>query len=190
MVIGSATIAASGPLRAQSLADALSGPATKAARIGTWAIAVTPEAVIDPWRPTIRLAKPLSSAQTDLRTASIAASDIPYSLNGSKPAGASNALRGLASYYVRGELTANGEPFDPNGMTAAHKTLPFGTQVRVTRIDNGDSVVVRINDRGPFKPDRVIDLSWGAAENLGLTVVGLADVRLEVLGRQRRAPFP
>ena len=80
-------------------------------------------------------------------------------------------------------MTATGERFDPSGMTAAHRTLPFGTRVRVTRVDTGNSVVVRINDRGPFKPGRVIDLSEGAAENLGITGVGLAEVRLEVLGR-------
>jgi rare lipoprotein A len=66
-------------------------------------------------------------------------------------------------------------------MTAAHRTLPFGTRVKVTRVDTGDSVVVRINDRGPFKPGRVIDLSEGAAKTLGMTDVGLANVRLEVL---------
>jgi rare lipoprotein A len=66
-------------------------------------------------------------------------------------------------------------------MTAAHRTLPFGTRVKVTRVDTGDSVVVRINDRGPFKPGRVIDLSEGAAKTLGMTDVGLTNVRLEVL---------
>jgi rare lipoprotein A len=66
-------------------------------------------------------------------------------------------------------------------MTAAHRTLPFGTRVKVTRVDTGDSVVVRINDRGPFKRGRVIDLSEGAARSLGMMNVGLADVRLEVL---------
>jgi rare lipoprotein A len=68
-------------------------------------------------------------------------------------------------------------------MTAAHRTLPFGTRVKVTRVDTGDSVVVRINDRGPFKPGRVIDLSEGAAKTLRMTDVGLTNVRLEVLNR-------
>ena len=80
-------------------------------------------------------------------------------------------------------MTATGEKFDPKGMTAAHRTLPFGTRVRVTRVDTGDSVVVRINDRGPFKPGRIIDLSEGAAEDLDMTRIGLAEVRLDVLGR-------
>jgi rare lipoprotein A len=182
IVVGSAIIAASGGLKAQSLSDALAGPAARAARIGTWATEVTPEAA-DAWRPTIILAKPPSSAGTGLRTASIVAAGSSYDLNGPEPAAAPKALRGLASYYGKGELTAAGERFDPNGMTAAHRTLPFGTRVRVTRVDNGDSVVVRINDRGPYKPGRVIDLSERAAENLGMTGMGLADVRLEVLGQ-------
>jgi rare lipoprotein A len=77
-----------------------------------------------------------------------------------------------------------GEAFNPQDLTAAHRTLPFGTRVRVTRVDNGDSVVVRINDRGPFKPGRVIDLSTKAAENLGITGKGLATVKIEVLDRE------
>jgi rare lipoprotein A len=80
-------------------------------------------------------------------------------------------------------VTATGERFDPTAMTAAHRTLPFGTRVRVTRLDTGNSVVVRINDRGPFKPGRVIDLSERAAENLGMTGIGVTPVRLEVLGQ-------
>lgn len=92
-------------------------------------------------------------------------------------------MMGLASYYglSAGTKTATGEHFDPSEMTAAHRTLPFGTRVKVTRVDTGQSVVVRINDRGPFKPGRVIDLSEGAARSLKMTDVGLTNVRLEVL---------
>lgn len=97
--------------------------------------------------------------------------------------GKRHALDGLASFYGEGERTANGERFDKRALTAAHKTLPFGTKVRVTRLDTGTSVVVRINDRGPFKPGRVIDLSEKAAENIGMTGVGLTSVRLEILGK-------
>lgn len=102
----------------------------------------------------------------------------PQKLNGTP-----NAMNGLASYYSQGEITANGEPFDKRALTAAHKTLPFGTKVRVTRLDTGSDVVVRINDRGPFKPGRVIDLSESAAEHIGLTTAGLTAVRLEVIGK-------
>lgn len=89
--------------------------------------------------------------------------------------------RGVASWYGErhhGRRTASGEPFDMNALTAAHKTLPFGTRVRVFNPANGQSVVVRINDRGPFTPGRVIDVSRAAAERIGLLRVGVADVVL------------
>lgn len=92
---------------------------------------------------------------------------------------------GLASYYANryhGRLTANGERFDVRKMTAAHRTLAFGTRVRVTNASNGRSVVVRVNDRGPFVAGRVIDLSPAAARQLDMLRAGLVPVRLEVLG--------
>ncbi|MBF2065543.1 MAG: septal ring lytic transglycosylase RlpA family protein [Calothrix sp. C42_A2020_038] len=95
-------------------------------------------------------------------------------------------LRGIASFYGydgSGNRTATGERFNPEGMTAAHRSLPFGTRVRVTNTRNGRSVVVRINDRGPFIRGRVIDLSYGAARVLGMIGKGLAPVKIEVLGR-------
>ena len=99
---------------------------------------------------------------------------------------------GEASWYgpgFYGNRTANGEVFRPGTMTAAHRTLPFGTRVRVTNLWNGRKAVVRINDRGPFAGDRVIDLAHGAARELGLMSSGIAQVRLEVLrledGRRR-----
>jgi len=91
---------------------------------------------------------------------------------------------GVASWYgpsFNGRRTASGEVFDMYALTAAHRSLPFGTLVRVTRLDNGASVVVRINDRGPFKKDRVIDLSYSAALKIGLVASGTAMVRLEVV---------
>jgi rare lipoprotein A len=91
------------------------------------------------------------------------------------------AVTGMASYYKSGRLTANGERFNPSGLTAAHRTLPFGTKVRVTNLKTGQSVVVRINDRGPFIRNRVIDLSLGAARVVGLTRSGVARIRYEVL---------
>ena len=92
---------------------------------------------------------------------------------------------GPASWYgpgFHGRTTANGETFDQNALTAAHRTLPFGTQVRVTYEGTGESVVVRINDRGPFHGNRVIDLSKEAAEEIGLLSSGVGQVRLEVVG--------
>ena len=78
------------------------------------------------------------------------------------------AQSGGASWYGSGRQTANGERFNPNGMTAAHRTLPFGTRVRVENKRNGRSVVVRINDRGPFVRGRIIDLAKGSARALGM----------------------
>ena len=98
---------------------------------------------------------------------------------------------GYASWYgpgFAGKLTANGEVFDPSQLTAAHKTLPFGTQVRVTNLNNGRSVVVRINDRGPFVGGRVIDLSRRAAEMIDMIGSGTAPVRLELLNVSGSAP--
>jgi rare lipoprotein A len=88
---------------------------------------------------------------------------------------------GMASYYKSGKRTANGEHFNPNGLTAAHRKLKFGTKVRVTNVHNGKSVVVRINDRGPFIRGRVIDLSLGAAKVIGLHRSGVAKISYTVL---------
>jgi rare lipoprotein A len=90
---------------------------------------------------------------------------------------------GMASYYWQGQQTASGARFNPDGLTAAHRSLPFGTRVRVTNQSNGQSVVVTINDRGPFVGGRVIDLSRGAARAINMTGAGVARVSLEVLGR-------
>lgn len=92
---------------------------------------------------------------------------------------------GEASYYGRrfeGRPTASGERFESDGMTAAHRTLPFGTKVRVTSQRTGRSVVVRINDRGPFHKNRLIDLSAGAAKRIGLFQRGRGKVSLTLLG--------
>jgi rare lipoprotein A len=88
---------------------------------------------------------------------------------------------GLASFYGSPQQTANGEQFNPRALTAAHRTLPFGTKVRVTNVRSGRTVTVRINDRGPFVPGRVIDLSQAAAEELGIVGRGIAKVKLDVV---------
>ena len=92
-----------------------------------------------------------------------------------------HALSGIASFYWQGQQTASGEPFDKAALTAAHRTLPFNTRVKVTSPRTRRSVVVRINDRGPFTPGRIIDLSDAAAGELGMRQHGLARVVLEVL---------
>lgn len=91
---------------------------------------------------------------------------------------------GIASYYgerFAGNTTASGDVFDPESFTAAHPSLPFGSRVRVHRVDESASVVVRINDRGPYAGDRIIDLSRAAAEEIGMVEDGVVEVRLEVL---------
>jgi rare lipoprotein A len=87
-----------------------------------------------------------------------------------------------ASYYSDGQATANGEQFDPDALTAAHQTLPFNTEVRVTNAANGRTVTVRINDRGPYVDGRCLDLSRAAFGQIASLDAGVADVRYEVLG--------
>jgi len=101
------------------------------------------------------------------------------------PAERRHVETGQASWYGKahqGALTASGERFDMNALTAAHRTLPFGTIVRVTHLKTGKSVKVRINDRGPFSKGRIIDLSYEAARRLGIVDRGTARVELTVLG--------
>lgn len=95
------------------------------------------------------------------------------------------AMVGKASYYAdqyQGRPTASGETYDMYAMTAAHPSLPFGTPLRVTNVRNGNSVVVRVNDRGPLKGGRILDVSKAAAEQLGLVLYGSGEVQVEVLG--------
>jgi rare lipoprotein A (peptidoglycan hydrolase) len=94
------------------------------------------------------------------------------------------AYTGVASWYgpgFYGNLTANGETYRPGTFTVAHRSLPFGTRVRITNLNNGRSAVARVNDRGPYVGGRIVDLGHGIASHLGVTSSGLADVRLEVL---------
>ncbi|MEZ4337620.1 MAG: septal ring lytic transglycosylase RlpA family protein [Sandaracinaceae bacterium] len=105
---------------------------------------------------------------------------------GAPRSGEANAvMTGRASYYadsLAGRPTASGEPYDPTRLTAASRDLPFGTRVRVTRVDTGATVEVRINDRGPFRDrGRILDLSRAAAERLDMIRAGVVEVRAEVL---------
>jgi rare lipoprotein A len=107
------------------------------------------------------------------------------------PAAASgDASEGKVAHYgakFNGRKTASGEVFNSNAMTMAHKTLPFGTRVKVTNLANKKSVVVRVNDRGPTNPDRIGDLTTGAARKIGMTKAGVVDARLEVVGQAKTA---
>ena len=100
------------------------------------------------------------------------------------PVPAGQVFVGVASYYGRefaGRTTSSGEKYDPSGYTAAHRTLPFGTSVRVTNLENQLSVIVRINDRGPQREDRILDLSLAAARELNMVQAGVVKVRVEIL---------
>jgi rare lipoprotein A len=88
---------------------------------------------------------------------------------------------GVASFYTEGVRTASGERLNPNALTAAHPSLPFGTRLRITSVASGRSVVVRVNDRGPFIKGRAVDVSYSAAKELGMTERGVAKVKMEVV---------
>src|SRR5262245_30989546 len=91
------------------------------------------------------------------------------------------ASQGVASFYSEDSQTASGEKFDKNQLTAAHPTLPFGTKLRVTDVKSGRSVTVRVNDRGPYVRGRVVDVSYSAAQELGMVGKGIANVKLDVV---------
>jgi rare lipoprotein A len=95
--------------------------------------------------------------------------------------GTNTASHGVASYYTEGTKTASGEKFNTLEMTAAHPTLPFGTKLRVTNLSSGRSVTVRVNDRGPYVQGRVVDVSYSAADALGMVGKGVAKVKLDVV---------
>lgn len=135
-----------------------------------------PVAAADPrWTATVTYTKvPLLAANPIPRAA-------PRPVN--PVTGKAHTLDGIASYYWQDQTTASGERFDKTALTAAHKTLPLNSRVRVTNVVNGRSVVVRINDRGPFKPGRVIDLSEAAAHHLDMQRLGLVHVKLQVISQ-------
>lgn len=107
--------------------------------------------------------------------------------------GVGHQEKGIASWYgeeFHGRPTASGEVFDMYDLTAAHRVMPLGTHLKVTHLDNGKAVIVRINDRGPFVRGRILDLSYGAAQVLEMTRTGTAPVRIEVVERGRGRPGP
>lgn len=120
---------------------------------------------------------------TRARTRTAVRSRAPSGFDGFPSLSGGAYQSGIASYYWQGQRVASGGRFNPSAMTAAHRTLPFGTRVRVTSHSTGRSVVVTINDRGPFIRGRIIDLSRGAAGVIGMTGAGLARVSIAVLGR-------
>lgn len=134
-----------------------------------------------------RLPDPVPRQETKSRYGNPAA----YSVNGKtyyvRESATGYQATGLASWYGKkfhGRRTSSGEPFDMFKLTAAHKSLPIPTYVRITNLQNGRKTVVRVNDRGPFVDDRIIDLSYAAAVKLGFADVGTARVRVEAFERQ------
>jgi rare lipoprotein A len=121
----------------------------------------------------------MASIQAPAPTDRAAPAQAPAPLSRTAPIRTS--FDGSASYYWHGTRVASGDTFDPHGLTAAHRTLPFGTRVRVTDPASGRNVVVIINDRGPFTRGRVLDLSLGAAKVLGMTGRGVIRVQAEVI---------
>lgn len=188
MIISAAVIAAgllaSVPARADGWADTLGGSQTysrlaKGTSEGRESVSrrsnlgvMTSDNDVRPAARSRRAAR--AEAREERRSRSSRVTPTSYTGGGSS---------GIASYYWQPQRVASGGMFNPNAMTAAHKTLPFGTRVRVTNHNTGRSAVVTINDRGPFVRGRVIDLSRAAAGAVGMIGSGLARVTLEILGR-------
>ena len=156
-------------------------PAVNAITLSTLLIAAAPFALAQPTKPT-----PTPAAASAVAPAAPAPAATPAA------AAAGDATEGKVAYYgskFNGRRTASGQRFDSNALTMAHRSLPFGTQVRVTNVKNKKSVVVRVNDRGPTTPDRIGDLTTAAAKRIGMTRAGVADVKLEVVGKQAARKF-
>ncbi|WP_298363674.1 septal ring lytic transglycosylase RlpA family protein [uncultured Bradyrhizobium sp.] len=125
-------------------------------------------------------AEPSRAASSAMRThVATARKHTPYAAR--KTAGTRIASQGVASFYSDEQETASGEKFNAHELTAAHPTLPFGTKLRVTDVKTGRSVTVRVNDRGPYVPGRIVDVSYSAAQSLGMIGKGVANVRLDVV---------
>lgn len=128
----------------------------------------------------------LSSGGDETGIASIAATDpLTETASAELPGVLNRVEEGFASFYgksFQGRRTASGLPFDPGAATAAHRSLPFGTSVRITNLDNGRSVTATINDRGPYVGGRIVDVSQALARQLGFVRAGMARVQVEILG--------
>lgn len=159
------------PAAAPSTGDATAWAAQDPAEAAAWAATLTIEPELTSPPRELRIPKPTLAARPDLKPG-----QMPPVTSGKQ-----HALSGIASYYWQDQMTASGERFNKHDLTAAHRSLPFGTRVRVFCQKTGKDVVVRINDRGPFKPGRIIDLSQAAAEKIGMTGRGLTTVQLEVV---------
>lgn len=135
----------------------------------------------------LRTASPSSSLESNRTASNVTDRHVAVKPRKHSPFGTEQTAKrqlasyGVASFYSEEQQTANGEKFNPNELTAAHPTLPFGSRLRVTNLATGRSVIVRVNDRGPFVAGRVIDVSYSAAETLGIVHQGIAKVKLDVI---------
>jgi rare lipoprotein A len=136
-------------------------------------------AVVGPGRQASLEHNRTTSFRTNSRVAS-ARKHTPFASH-KNATNAAVASQGVASFYTEGKQTASGEKFNTHELTAAHPTLPFGTKLRVTNVATGRSVTVRVNDRGPYVSGRVVDVSYAAAETLGMVGRGIAKVKLDVV---------
>ena len=185
MLVAATFVAVSSPAEAQDLRWLWAARETALEK--PWALGVKPQSG---WRLHVVPRPPLPIHRAVLNrswpaTVHLATPKVPLTTGALTPVAyapySPPETTGLASFYWQEQLTSSGERFDKTALTAAHKTLPLHTRVRVTRLDTCRSVIVRINDRGPFKPGRIIDLSDAAAEALGMRLMGLAQVRIEVI---------
>ncbi len=131
---------------------------------------------------------PLAYAQNAPAASAPAAAAAPAAAPAPEKAASGDATEGKVAYYGKkfnGRKTASGERFNSGALTMAHKTLPFGTMVKVTNLKTNKSVVVRVNDRGPSTPDRIGDLTTSAAGKIRMLRSGIADVKMEVVGQAR-----
>ncbi len=138
--------------------------------------------------PTLPAMPAITPAPAAAPMAAPASAPVRKVMISAAPAASGDASEGKVAHYgakFNGRKTASGEVFNVNAMTMAHKSLPFGTRVKVTNLANKKSVVVRVNDRGPTDPGRIGDLTSGAARKIGMTKAGVIDARLEVVGQAK-----
>lgn len=128
-------------------------------------------------------ATPAPAAATPAPAAPPTAAPTPPTTPAAAPAGSEAGLAAVYNHKLNGHKTASGERYDANRLTAAHKTLPFGTMVKVTNVKNQKTVTVRINDRGPTQAGRILDISTAAAQKLGIKPTAMAEVSAEVVGK-------
>jgi rare lipoprotein A len=149
-------------------------------RLGALILAAALVVGVVPMRGAAQTSTPAPSAPA----APAPAAPAPAAAGGALTGAVGETQTGLAAYYsgrLQGRRTASGERFNNNALTTAHQTLPFGTKVRVTNTKNNKSVVLRVNDRGPTQPNRILDVSRAAAQRLGFVRTGLVEVKLEVI---------